>query len=155
VSAGEDNFNFRRVAEVIVSALVVAYAWFATGVTPFHALSYVVVAIPVLVVAGLYVALRAFANGRSGVTHFYMTRSLGVSLGRLTPWLIVLVGAVTLEAVGLALGGRSARVPTLSTTVDHLLSTHGLRCVFFLAWILVGALPLRRLAEFRGTRTPR
>jgi hypothetical protein len=152
MSTNESSDDFRRVAVVVVMALVIAYAWYATGVTPFHALSYVVVGIPALIVVGFYVCLGAFAEGRSGVTHFYVRRSLGVSLQRITPWLVVLASAVILEVVGLALGGRSTTVPTLSTEVDHLLSTHWLRCVLFLAWLLVGALPLRRLLEFRRTK---
>jgi hypothetical protein len=152
MTTSENSDDFRRVAVVILTAFVIAYAWFATGVTPFHALSYVVVGIPALIVVSMYIYLRAFAEGPSGVTHLYMHRSLGVSLERVTPWLVVLAGAVILEVVGLALGGRSNSVPTLSTELDHLLSTHGLRCVLFLAWLLVGAVPLRRLREFRRSR---
>ena len=152
MSTGESSDDFRRVAHVIVSALVIAYAWYATGVTPFHVLSYVLVGIPSLIVVGLYVSLKTFSDGRAGVTHFYRGRSLGVSLQRITPWLVVVAAAVILEAVGLALGGRSKTVPTLSTELDHLLSTHWLRCVLLLAWLIVAAVPLRRLRAFRRTR---
>jgi hypothetical protein len=34
--------------------------------------------------------------------------------------------------------------------VDHVLTTHGLRCVLFLLWLVVGVAPLRRLSEQRG-----
>ena len=43
-----------------------------------------------------------------------------------------------LEAVGLALGGRSADVPTLSTVVDHALGWHLTRLLLFVGWLLIG-----------------
>jgi hypothetical protein len=138
----------RAVVYTIAVALVATYGWFATNVKPFHAISYVVVALPILIVVGLYVFVGAFDEG-PGVSHYLRERSLGVSLARSTPWLLVLVGAISLEIVALVLGGQSSRVPTLSTMVDHLLSTHGLRCVLFLLWLVVGLAPLRRLSERR------
>jgi uncharacterized membrane protein len=141
--------EFRRVAYVIVIALVIVYAWLATGAKPFHALSYALISIPILIVVAVYVMVRTFYDERSGVSHYFRRRSLGLSSAHTTPWLVVLVGAIILEIVGLALGGRSKRVPTLSTEVDHLLTTHWLRCVLFLAWLAVGVAPLRRLNEHR------
>jgi len=137
----------RHGAYAAAVVLVVAYAWLATDVEPFHVLSYVVIALPVLVVAGLYGFVGTFADGRSGVAHYDRGRSLRVPLSRSKPWIAVLAGAVVLEAVGLILGGHSSRVPTLSTMVDHLLTTHGLRCVLFLLWLVVGVAPLRRLSQ--------
>lgn len=126
------------------AALVVGYAWFATGVKPFHALAYVVIAVPVLVVVGLYAFGGAFGHEGPGGS-----RPSRVSMGRSTPWLLVLVGVVVLEAVGLILGGRSSRVPTLSTMMDHLLTTHWLRCVLFVLWLAVGAAPWWRRRQRR------
>ncbi len=127
----------------------VAYAWFATGVEPFHVLSYVVVALPILLVVGLYLLQGGFSDERSGASHDYLEPPLGLSLSRSIPWLLVILGALSLELVGLTLGGRSARVPTLSTEVDHLLTTHGLRCVLFVLWFTVGVAPFRRLRRRR------
>jgi len=141
--------NPRQVASVAAAAVVVIYAWFATGVRPFHSLSYVVIALPIVLVVGLYVFTGTFSDGRSGVTHYYHGRSLGVSLSSVTPWIVVLVGAIVLEVAGLILGGRSTRVPTLSTLTDHLLTTHALRCVLFVLWLAVGVAPLRRLLQRR------
>ncbi|MFY9782334.1 MAG: hypothetical protein WAK12_02200 [Acidimicrobiales bacterium] len=152
MSTASNSAFLHRVAHVIAVALVIGYAWFATGVTPFHTLSYVVVAIPSLIVAGLYVFYGALAGDASGASRYYRQRSLGASLSSSMPWLVVLVGAIALEVVGLALGGRSKSAPTLSTTVDHLLVTHWLRCVLFLAWLAVVALPLRRLHQHRLAR---
>jgi hypothetical protein len=139
-----------RLAHLGAVVLIAAYAWFATGVEPFHVLAYVVAGIPILVVGGLYALEGTFAEGPASVSHYYRERAAGVSLSRCTPWLLVLLGAVVLEAVGLVLGGRSSRVPTLSTMVDHLLTTHGLRCALFLLWLAVGLAPLRRLHQSRG-----
>jgi hypothetical protein len=147
VNTGDNPGVLRRVAYVIVVVLVTVYAWLATGVAHFSALSYVVVAIPSLIVIGLFVFYGAGAGGEAGASHYYRRRSLGASLASLTPWLVVLGCAIALEIVGLALGGRSKSVPTLSTTVDHLLVTHWLRCLLFWAWLAVVALPLRRLRE--------
>jgi hypothetical protein len=144
--------RFRPLAYAGAAVLVVAYSWFATGTEPFHVLSYVLVALPVVIVFGLYAAVGTFDDERSGVSQYYRGRSLGASLSRSTPWLLVLLGAIILEMVGLLLGGRSPHVPTLSTLVDHLLRTHGLRWVLFVAWLAVGAAPLRRLSQHRHDR---
>jgi hypothetical protein len=136
-----------RALSVVAAVLAVAFAWFATGVKPFHTLSYVVVGIPVLVVVSLYLYFDAFADERSGSDGHQGT--VPVSLSRSTPWLLVLFGAIILETVGLALGGQSSRVPTLSTTMDHLLTTHVIRCVLFLLWWAIGVAPLRRWRENR------
>jgi hypothetical protein len=151
MSPRESSDDFRRVAHVIVFALVIVYAWLATGAKAFHALSYVLVSIPIVLVVAMYVREKAFYDERSGVSRYYHRRSLGLSSAHTTPWLIVLAGAIVLEIVGLALGGHSTRVPTLSTEVDHLLATHWLRCLLFLAWLAVGIAPLRRLGELRRT----
>jgi hypothetical protein len=137
-----------RLACIGAAALIAAFAWFATGVEPFHVMSYLVVGIPVLVVAGLYVLDGTFSDRRSAVSPHYR-RSLGVPFSRSAPWLFVLLGAVILEAVGLILGGRSSRLPTLSTIVDHLLTTHGLRWALFLLWLAIGAAPLGHIRRRR------
>lgn len=130
---------------VVLGAVVaVAYAWWAAGVAPFSTLAYLSIALPataelVLLVAGGRFAVRprerTQREGRPATT---------VSLASCTPWVIVLVLAIALEAWGLALGGRSAAVPTLSTTVDHLLATRVERTVLYVAWLALGAAPLAR-----------
>jgi hypothetical protein len=61
--------------------------------------------------------------------------------------------AFALEVAGLALGGRSSAVPTLSTVVDHALAWHAVRFVLFLAWLALGWAPVVRQArvERQGT----
>ncbi|MCQ4118126.1 hypothetical protein [Rhodococcus tibetensis] len=65
------------------------------------------------------------------------------------PWLILLVLAVGLEGVGLALGGRSTSVPTLSTVIDYALAWHPVRFVLFCGWLAVGGAPVVRMVHRR------
>ena len=125
----------------------VAYAWWATGVAPFTLVAYVLVAVPSLAMVASYAAVGAFDPRRTEVARHFRRRAAGVSLAGVAPWLAVLGGIVALEIVGLALGGRSQSVPTLSTAVDHLLVTHWGRCLLFVAWLGVGARPLVGLAR--------
>jgi hypothetical protein len=142
----ERGADVRRAIDIVVVVLAFVYAWVATGVKPFHPLAYVLVALPAVVALITYVFLRTWSTRRSSTTAPSRER---VSLARLAPWLVVLACALGLEAVGLLLGGRSTSVPTLSTEIDHLLSTHWLRCLLFVAWLAVGAVPLRRRGGIR------
>jgi hypothetical protein len=65
------------------------------------------------------------------------------------PWASVAVVALGLEIAGLALGERSAVVPTLSTTIDHLLVTHAGRWLLYVWWLVVGARAIAPLASSR------
>lgn len=130
---------------VLAAVLAIAYAWWDTGVAPFTALSYTLIALPSLAAVTLYASRGAFSRHRADLTNYYRTRARRVSFSSAAPWLVVLLAAVALEAVGLALGGRSLSVPTLSTTVDHLLRWHWERGVLCTVWLLVGASPLWRL----------
>src|ERR1017187_9353349 len=103
---------------------------------------------------GLYVVLGAYSPRRADIAVYYRSRARNASISSVTPWLVLLLGAVVLETVGLALGGRSKDVPTLSTAVDHLLVTHEGRALLFMAWLLVGVAPLRRLWQRRPARSP-
>ncbi|HEV2426929.1 MAG TPA: hypothetical protein VGS61_01780 [Acidimicrobiales bacterium] len=128
----------RRLA--IAALVVAAYAWWATGLRPFHAAAYAAVGVAgVTTVAVVWVTRRAEprAPGRAGPN--------------VLPWVILASAAVGLETIGLALGGRSRSVPTISTWVDHLLVTHPGRWVLFLAWVGVGLRPAlgRRLRAGR------
>ena len=131
----------------ITLVVAVAYAWWATGVAPFTTLSYVLVAIPSLAMVVSYAVMGALSVHRVDVTQYYRRRAGAVSPSSMTPWLVVLVGVVSLEAAALALGGRSPSVPSLSTTVDHLLVDHWGRCVLYVAWLAVGARPLMCLRQ--------
>jgi hypothetical protein len=142
--------NSRRRAEgalLVIGAL--AYAWFATSVRPFTASGYVFLAVPSLVALTSYALLGGFSSSRTDVTNYYRARSALTSWRGAAPWTVVAVLAVGLEVIGLALGGRSADVPTLSTTVDHLLVNHWGRCALFALWLAVGTNPLRRLYLLR------
>jgi hypothetical protein len=124
-------------------------AWFATGAPSFSLSAYVWWAVPSAMALILYAALGGFSRHRAEVTSYYRVRSSLVSLRSAAPWLIVAVGALALESIGLALGGHSASVPTLSTTIDHVLVTHEGRFALFAIWLAVGANPLRRLFPLR------
>jgi hypothetical protein len=129
---------------VAVCAVAVAYAWFAAGAAPFHAWSYVAVGLPVILVVAGYARWGGLASDQRA-REFYRRRSGGASWSSTWPWLSIVVAAVVLECIGLALGGRSPSVPTLSTTVDHLLACRWERWVLFVAWLLVGGVPVVRL----------
>lgn len=131
---------------VFVLALLVAlYAGFASGVKPFTTTAYVLVAFPALVVLSAFSLLGAFNPRRDDVHSYYFHQSVDASLTNILPWLSVFALAVALEAVGLALGGRNKTVPTLSTTLDHLLVTREGRWLLYVAWLSVGITPLLRL----------
>jgi uncharacterized membrane protein len=142
--------NTRRRASatlLVIGGLV--YAWFASGVRSFSISAYVVLAVPSMVALLLYGALGGFSLRRVVVTNYYQARSSTMSWRSATPWVIVAGLALALESIGLALGGRSADVPTLSTTVDHLVVNHGGRFALLTLWLAVGASPIRRLLLLR------
>jgi hypothetical protein len=60
------------------------------------------------------------------------------------PWVALLALAVGLEAAGLALGGRSTTVPTVSTVIDRTMVWHISRFVLFAAWLAVAWVPFVR-----------
>jgi len=110
---------------------VAGYAYWATDQPPFGALAYLATGLPVLVVG----SVMLFA----GPGRWVARRSSAVwSTWRAWPWLLIAAAMVGLEAVGLALGGRSADVPTLSTVVDHALGWHLTRLLLFVGWLLIG-----------------
>jgi hypothetical protein len=88
---------------------------------------------------------------REDLRNYYLERSSHASLANVLPWLSLLALAVALEVVGLALGGRNKTVPTLSTTVDHLLVTREGRWLLYVAWLSVGIAPLLRLWQRHDT----
>jgi hypothetical protein len=58
---------------------------------------------------------------------------------------------IGIEAAGLALGGKSAQVPTISTVVDHAIAWHFVRFVLFAGWLAVCVAPLARKMPLRRT----
>jgi hypothetical protein len=134
-----------------VLAAVAAYSWWATGLAPFTTSSYVAVFLPV---AGLATAACVLPSpSRSASRSDRPGRPGGSPWYRALPWVALLVVAFALEAAGLALGGRSSAVPTLSTVVDHALAWHAVRFVLFLAWLAFGWAPLVRQAGFERQGT--
>ncbi len=110
---------------------------------PFTIGDYVLVALPALVALVLYAAAGGFRPAREDITASYRRRSSK----RVGPWIAVFVLALGLECVGLNLGGHSQSVPTLSTTLDHLLVEHWGRWLLFVAWLWIGARPIARLHQ--------
>jgi hypothetical protein len=103
------------------------------GLTPFRTSAYLSIAIPVVVVA--VVALAPVGPAAA-------TRP-GWPWRQAVPWLALFVAAVVLEVAGLAIGGRSQTLPTLSDVVDHLLRWHAERFVLFAGWLALGVLIAR------------
>ena len=132
--------------------VVVVYAWWVTGIAPFTTASYVLVGVPWAVTVVAYARVGYFSRRRGDVVDYFGDRAIGVTWRTTTAWLVLLVAAVALECVGLALGGHSARVPTLSDAVDRLLDWHVGRCALFCLWIAVAARPLQRRRRWRMRR---
>ncbi len=134
-----------------VAAAAALYSWWATGVAPFTVRAYVAVGIPsvLLLAVGM---MDFFCGPREGQDPGRRPGAEPAStpdrlqLRRTFPWLLLVLAAVGLEAAGLALGGRSSTVPTLSTVVDHALAWHVVRFVLFCSWVAVGWSPLVRAA---------
>jgi hypothetical protein len=122
-------------AVIVGIVIAAAYAWLATGAHPFTTWAYVAVSIPVVVTLAFCARRGAFTE--PDATNYYRRRSLG-ALRNATLWWALFTAALVLEIVGLALGGRSKNVPTLSTTVDHLLVAHWGRWLLFLWWLWIG-----------------
>jgi hypothetical protein len=133
------------VRATIAVATLAGYAWWTAGVAPFTTLSYVLVAIPSLAIVIAYVALAGLSRHHDDLTAYFQRKSGGASLTDVAPWIGVLCVAVVLEVIGLLLGGHSPAVPTLSTTVDHLLDHHWERWLICTTWLLVGVVPLNGL----------
>jgi hypothetical protein len=138
-----------------LALLLVLYAWWASGVRPFSALGYALIAIDSLAVVILLVVWAGLSSREFDVHDGDRIAGTDSSLAHAWPWLALVVLAVALEVVGLALGGRSTTVPTLSTTIDHLLVTHVVRWLLYMAWLAVGATPLVRRWQRRHRVAPR
>jgi 4-amino-4-deoxy-L-arabinose transferase-like glycosyltransferase len=134
----------QSVTTILIVLGVVAYAWIATSVRPFTTHAYAVVAAPSLAALLFYASLGGFSK-RTDIDSHYRARSSSVTWRSVAPWIAIVLLAIALESLGLALGGRSSIVPTLSTTVDHLLVHHWERWVLFAVWMAAGASPLRHL----------
>lgn len=126
-----------------VVVVLAAYAFWATGLRPFTAPAYLAVGIPVLVLA-----CGAVVDDRR------VPPTPRVTLRSVWMWLALLTVALGLEVVALALGGRSASVPTLSTVIDYALTRHVVRFVLFCGWLALGAAPIVRIVRRGGAGDP-
>jgi hypothetical protein len=115
---------------LLLTAGVLAYGYWATGRAPFGASAYVAVGIPIALAAAAVLVGPAWSTPRR--------MAALVTVRSTWPWLLIAGLMVGLEAVGLALGGRSATFPTLSTVVDHALAWHLARLLLFTGWLLIG-----------------
>ena len=108
----------------------------ASAAGPPSERSKVAVAVPVAVLVAVVVLIP---HARSDVIHPpRSSEPAGAGLRSAAPWLVLVAIVVGLEAVGLALGGRSPTVPTFSTVADHALVSHASRFVIFCAWLGLG-----------------
>ncbi|MGA2295592.1 MAG: hypothetical protein ABSG24_10275 [Acidimicrobiales bacterium] len=131
----------KRVALLALVAAV--FAWWASGVTPFTTLAYILVAVATVCVVVNYVALGALSPQRPQISRYYQARAEDTSFRRWAPWMGVVLLALTLEIVGLSLGGRSATVPTVSTMLDPVIGT-----IFWFA-LLAACLSIEVLSRLR------
>ena len=123
----------RRVAQVLAGLGGLAYAWWASGLAPFHTTAYLAVAVPAALVAvGLLLGLRAPSPTSTPSTT------------RLAPPLVLVGLALGLELAALALGGRDPQVPSLSSELDHLVATRPEHLASFAVWLALGAWLTRR-----------
>jgi hypothetical protein len=136
------RISARAAVRIAVPLMLVGYAYWATGLAPFTVASYAAVAGPVLV-AALWTGVAEPA--RRGPSDAGAT-SPAFRVGPALPILIIAAIAIGLETIALALGGRSASVPTLSTIVDHALTWHASRFALFVAWLVAASVPLSRLS---------
>jgi hypothetical protein len=141
----------RGAAGTAVVVGIAVYAWWAAGLAPFTTAAYVAVALPV---AALATAALLVPTGPLPVRSVRSVGAPGAPVAqgrpwyRALPWAGPLAVAVGLEVAGLALGGRSSTVPTLSTVVDHALAWQAVRFVLFLAWLALGWAPVVRRTPF-------
>ncbi len=124
------------------------YSWWATGVPPFTLRAYIAVGFPALML--LVAAIIGPASGR---VEAISATSYGEAYRapRVFPWVVLLALAISLETLGLVLGGRSQAVPTLSTVVDHALSRHVVRFMLFCVWLALGWAPLLSVSHTSPT----
>jgi hypothetical protein len=130
-----------RIAAGVSIALAGVYGWWLAGLRPFTTTAYLAIAIPTAV---LVAALALPRPGRDTNRGAPDESSASPSGRQFPPLAIVLLLGLGLEIAGLALGGRSALVPTLSTVLDHLVRWHFVRYLMILAWLAVGFLLARR-----------
>jgi hypothetical protein len=105
--------------------------------------------VPAALILLVYGALGGFSLTPEGISSYYRVRGARIAV---LPWTAVFVVALGLEIAGLALGGHSKDVPTLSTVLDHLLAAHGGRWLLYLWWLWVG---VRTIAPLVGRQQPK
>ena len=117
------------------------YGWWVSGTPAFTVTSALAVVVP-----GALLLVAALAAPRRDEGPGVGPDDATVTFRSVVPWLVLLSSAVVLEALGLASGGRSAAVPTLSTVVDHALVDRFPRFLLCCAWLGIGLLAASRLA---------
>lgn len=135
-----------RPAGIAYAVALAVYAWWATGLQPFTARAYVAVGVPVIVLTLVAVAVAGRPDSPGGSELSGSPGGRHLPRRAAFPWLLFFVLVAGLEGVGLALGGRSTSVPTLSTVVDHALAWHAVRFFMFCGWLAVGWAPVVRVA---------
>jgi hypothetical protein len=129
----------------LVAVLIMAgYAWVIAGAAPFSALAYLLVATPCVAFVVAYARMGGLSVDRGEVNEYFRRIARGTTLSSVAPWTALLTAVAALEVVGLLLGGRSTSVPTLSTTVDHLLAVRWERFLLCWAWLFTGGFALLR-----------
>ena len=128
-------------------AALLAWSWWTAGTRPFEAAGYVAVGVPsAILLVAVGIASAAPAHRRAARASYRSSADRLPVVARVA-WIVWVGAAAGCEAVALWLGGRSATVATLSTTVDHLLGTRLGRAGLVALWLAVGGIGVARLAR--------
>jgi hypothetical protein len=139
-----------RITSGAVVGLTAIYGWWQTGLHPFTGIAYLSIALPVAVLGALFIQARP---PRRDPTLRFVNAIDECSSRQIAPLALVLLFGLALEIIGLAFGGRSMTVPTLSTVIDHALRWRGIRYLLLLVWLAAGLGPVlltRRLMGIGG-----
>ncbi len=137
-----------RSATAVTGLVLAVYGWWVSGLAAFTVEATVAVAVPVAVLAALAVAAPTRPRGTGPAS-----TAPAIGTAALVPWFVLVTVAVVLEAVGLAVGGRSPGFPTLSTVVDHALTTRWSTFALCCIWLGTGAVGAFRLLPTLVRRT--
>ena len=119
----------RRIAiRALFAAGALAYGVAAISVRAFTDAAYVVLAVPIAALTVLALVPRPGAPGTRGLARWR----------GLLPGIALVVAAIGIEIGALALGGRDAHLPTLSTMLDDLTPDRALRYLGFEVWFALG-----------------
>ncbi len=139
-TARDQPARMRR-ARVIALCAAALYAALASGVKPFTALAYAVVALPSVVCVGVLVLQRLVPDAGPWRR---MDPARPASDGTWVPWLGAIVVLLAIELASYFHPGPRSDYPTLSFGLNVLLHPRAARAAGWLAWLALGWYLVRR-----------